>query len=79
MAVRIELNSDGVRDLLRSPEMLAICEEQAQKAVARLGDGYEVNSYTGSGRVNASVVAVTEEAIRENSRENTVLKAVLQK
>lgn len=76
MAVKIELNSEGVRDLLRSPEMLAVCEEHAREAVSRLGDGYEVSSYTGRNRVNASVVAVTREAIAENSADNTVLKAV---
>lgn len=76
MAVKIELNSEGVRDLLRSPEMLTVCEEHAKEAVSRLGDGYEVSSYTGRNRVNASVVAVTREAIAENSADNTVLKAV---
>lgn len=77
MAVRIELNHDGVKELLRSPEMLAVCEEYAQKAVRNLGEGYEVTTHTGSGRVNASVVAVSREAIAENSANNTVLKAVL--
>lgn len=77
MAVRVELNHDGVKELLRSPEMLAICEEHAQKAVQKLGEGYEVTTHTGAGRVNASVVATTREAIRENSTNNTVLKAVM--
>lgn len=77
MAVRIELNHDGVKELLRSPEMLAICEGYAQKAVRSLGEGYEVTTHTGSGRVNASVVATSREAIAENSANNTVLKAVL--
>ena len=79
MAVKIELNHDGVKELLRSPEMLAICEEYAQKAVRNLGEGYEVGAHTGSGRVNASVVATTREAIAENKANNTVLKAVLAK
>lgn len=79
MAVRVELNHDGVKELLRSPEMLAICEEYAQKAVGTLGAGYEVSTHTGSSRVNASVVAVTREAIAENRANNTVLKAVLAK
>lgn len=77
MAVRIELNHDGVKELLRSPEMLGVCEEYAQKAVRNLGEGYEVTTHTGSGRVNASVVATSREAIAENSANNTVLKAVL--
>lgn len=79
MAVKVELNHDGVKELLRSPEMLAICEEYAQKAVRNLGEGYEVSTHTGSGRVNASVVATTREAIAENKANNTVLKAVLAK
>lgn len=79
MAIKVELNHDGVKELLRSPEMLAICEEHAQKAVQKLGQGYEVTTHTGKGRVNASVVATTREAIRENQANNTVLKAVLAK
>ncbi|MBR1470690.1 MAG: hypothetical protein IJ600_03495 [Lachnospiraceae bacterium] len=79
MAIKVELNHDGVRELLRSPEMLAICEEYARKAVHALGEGYEVSAHTGSGRVNASVVAISREAIAENSANNTVLKAVLAK
>lgn len=79
MAVKVELNHDGVKELLRSAEMLAICEEYAQKAVQKLGEGYEVSTHTGAGRVNASVVATTREAIRENQANNTVLKAVLAK
>lgn len=76
MAVKVELNSEGVRALLKSPEMLAICEEYAKNAVAKLGEGYEVSTYTGKNRVNASVVATSREAIKENSENNTVLKAV---
>ena len=79
MAVKVELNHDGVKELLRSPEMLAICEEYAQKAVRNLGEGYEVSTHSGSVRVNASVVATTREAIAENKANNTVLKAVLAK
>lgn len=76
MAVRIELNEEGVRELLKSPEMMAICKEYAEKAVSKLGEGYEVTTYTGKTRVNASVAAVTKEAMNQNNKENTVLKAV---
>lgn len=76
MAVKIELNEEGVRELLKSPEMMTICKEYAEKAVQKLGEGYEVTTYTGKTRVNASVAAVTKEAMNQNNRENTVLKAV---
>ena len=74
--IRIELNSEGVRELLKSPEMAAICREQADRIAGRAGSGYEVTTYTGKNRVNASVHAATEEAWRDNLKNNTLLKAV---
>ena len=73
---RLELNSDGVRELLQSPEMAAICTELANGIAARAGTGYQVTTYTGKTRVNASVKAVTEEAWKDNLKNNTLLKAV---
>ena len=74
--VRIELNSPGVRELLRSEEMMAICKEHADKALSNLGEGYEVTTHTGRNRVNAEVAAVSYEAKLDNSRNNTILKAI---
>ena len=74
--VRIELNTGGVRELLRSQEMGNICEEYANEALGRLGEGYEVTTHTGKNRVNASVSAESYQAKRENSEHNTILKAL---
>lgn len=74
--VRIELNHDGIRALLRSEEMKAAIEGEALRVQSKLGEGYEVSSYTGPGRVNASVSAVTAEAKRDNLQNNTILKAL---
>ena len=74
--VQVELNSEGVRELLRSPEMAAICQAQARAIAGRAGNGYSVSTYTGTTRVNASVMAETQEAIRDNLKNNTLLKAV---
>lgn len=74
--IRVELNSEGVRELLRSAEMEAICKQQAQEIKNRVGDGYLVTTYTGRNRVNASVYAVTDQAKRDNLKNNTLLKAV---
>lgn len=73
---RIELNREGVRELLRSAEMAAVCKCHADRIAARAGSGYEVTTYTGKNRVNASVHAATEEAYRDNLKNNTLLKAV---
>ncbi len=74
--VTLELNSDGVRELLRSKEMMDIVEGYAQDIANRCGDGYEVSTYTGTNRVNASVLTATWEAYKDNLDNNTILKAV---
>lgn len=74
--VKVELNSDGVRELLQSAEMSAICREHAQAIAGRAGDGYTVTTFLGATRVNASVITGTEEAARDNLKNNTLLKAV---
>ena len=74
--VKVELNSEGVRELLKSPEMKAYCEQLARGIAGRAGDGYQVTTYTGRTRVNASVIAATSEAKRDNMKNNTLLKAV---
>lgn len=71
-----ELNSAGVRELLKSSAMKNICQSHAQKIATRAGTGYEVDTYTGSNRVNASVGTATAEAYRDNLKNNTLLKAV---
>lgn len=74
--IRIELISDGVRELLKSSEIAAICLELADGIASRAGDGYIVTTHTGRNRVNASVYAETEAARRDNMKNNTLLKAV---
>lgn len=74
--VKIVLNRSGVRDLLRSDEATAVCQEIAQRAVNKLDEGYEVSTYKGVNRVNASVKAVSYKAKKENLENNTILKAV---
>lgn len=73
---KFELNRSGVRELLRSGEMMAICASYANGAAAQLGSGYEVTTRTGKNRVNAEVAAVTYKARKENLEKNSILKAI---
>lgn len=73
---KFELNRSGVRDLLRSDEMLNVCKEYADRATASLGDGYESSTHRGKNRVNAEVTAATFKAKKENLKNNTILKAL---
>lgn len=72
--LKIVLNSAGVRELLRSPEMKAIVEKRAAEIKSRAGDGYEV--YTAQTRVVATVGAATTAAEKDNLKNNTMLKAM---
>ncbi len=74
--LKVTLNRSGVRQLLRSQEMMNLCTKYAYTAQAKLGEGYEVSYMTGKNRVNAEVAAVSDAAIRENQENNTILKAL---
>lgn len=74
--IKFELNKDGVRELLQSDEMMSVCLEYANNAMNSLGSGYEVTSVVGSNRVNAEVAAVSYSAKKDNSENNSILKAI---
>ena len=74
--VKFELDRAGVRELLRSPEAASVCRSYAENVKGRAGEGYEVTTYTGRNRANASVHAETYEARKDNYNNNTLLKAL---
>lgn len=74
--VKVVLNKKGVRDLLKSQEIMNVCTELAYKAASKLGDGYLVTYQTGKNRVNASIKAVTPKARQEQLSDNTIIKAL---
>ena len=74
--VKIELNRAGVRELMRSQEMMDVCEGYANRAAGMLGEGYEVSTHVGTNRVNASVAAITYAAKKDNLKNNSILKAI---
>ena len=74
--VKFQVDKKGVRELLRSKEMMDVCKSYADRALSSLGEGYEVTTKVGKNRVNAEVAANTAAARRENSENNTILKAI---
>lgn len=72
--VKIELNSDGVRALLRSPEMQQVLQDRANDIKGRCGDGYD--AYVAQTRAVARVETTSIEAYRDNSINNTLLKSL---
>lgn len=74
--VRIELNSAGIREMLRSSEMQALLAERAAEIAMRAGDGYSSDTYLTGGRAIASAFAETKEAYRDNLDNNTLLRSL---
>ena len=74
--LEFELNRAGVRELMLSTQMMAICREKANSALSRLGDGYEATEHIGKNRVNVEIKAVSYKAQKENSQNNTILKSL---
>lgn len=74
--LKFELDRAGVRELLKSEKSEDMVKEIADKAQGVLGDGYEVSTYRGKNRVNASIYAETYQARQENAKTNSILKAI---
>lgn len=74
--MKFKLNSDGVRELLKSQEMQSVLNEKATRIKNRCGEGYTQDVYVGKNRANAMVKAGTYQAKRDNLKNNTILKAV---
>ena len=71
---KIVLDKKGVRELLRSQEMMDICLEHAEATKTAAGsEGYEISSHVGT---NASVRADTIETIKDNYKNNTLIKSL---
>lgn len=78
-AIDFKLNSAGVRELLKSPEMQQECMRHASATLAAaLGssDGYVAEPRNYPERSGAAVRADTYEARKDNYDNNTLLKSL---
>ncbi len=73
---KFELNGGGVRELLQSEQMQGILTEKATAIRNRCGDGYAQDIHLGKNRANAMVYADSFKAKIDNSKNNTILKAI---
>lgn len=74
--IKVELNSTGIRDLLKSGEMAAAVSAVAGYVQSRCGNDYATDSYQTPSRVVSSVFTDSAEAAKDNIENNTLLKAV---
>jgi len=73
---RIVLNRKGMRQLLRSPEVLADLERRAERIAARAGDGMEPSAMVGKNRARASVITATHSARRAEATSRALTRAI---
>lgn len=80
--IKIELDHDGIRELLCSAPIANECEKAAQKIANVAGDGFEVTKSKqvgfGGGRVGVGVEAATREARLAESEDKVLSRAVSQ-
>lgn len=73
---RLELNSEGVQALLKSPEMQGYLDEIASAKAAAAGEGYDSEVHVFSKRAVAHVFPANFKAAQDNFDNNTLLKVV---
>ena len=74
--IEFEGLEEGVREIMTSGEMMALCTAKANKMLSSLGHGYEITTHVGRNRVNAEVATASREARQENLKNNSILKAL---
>ena len=73
--MRIKLKRRGVRELLKSAEIMDECVCIAQEKANEAGSGYAVDSgYVGKTRASAIVYPSSAKARQDNYHNNTLLK-----
>lgn len=74
--LHIKLNRRGVRELLKSQEIMDECVRIAQQKANEAGSGYVADSgYVGKTRASAMVYPSSAAARQDNYHNNTLLKA----
>lgn len=74
---KIVWNDEDFVALMKSDEVRGVLLEQAEAVASRAGDGYEAEAgNAGRTRSRAFARAVTGEAIRDNARHATLLRAL---
>lgn len=74
--VKFKLNSQGVRELLKSEGIQNACRSKAKSALTMCGEGYAVHDIRYPERSGAVIAATNMRAVNDNKKNNTLLKAV---
>lgn len=75
-SLRVEMNRDGVSQLLKSAEVMADLQARAERMAAAAGPGFEVDVRVGRTRARASVRTGTFEAVLAEATDRALTRAV---
>ncbi len=76
MTLRIELHRDGIRDLLKSPEVRQDLERRGWAIAAAAGEGYEIESTVGPNRARVEIRTATTDARITEATNHTLIGAL---
>lgn len=75
--LKIELNSKGIIELLKSSEIEDVLKELADDVQQRAGEDYHVEIKQGQKRVNAKIKPSSAHAYYSNLKHDTLTKALM--
>lgn len=76
MAIKIEMNDKGIRELLKSPEIMSACQKAGEAVAKQAGSGHRVDAFTGFDRAHVMIYANTQKAQKKTLKDNTLIKAL---
>ena len=72
----VTLNYSEVGNLLKSDEVMAELNAQADAIIGRCSGNYEKSEYVGKTRANVAIMTTDEETFHSNLKNNELLKAL---
>lgn len=73
---RIKWNVKAFRELRLEPGVIADLGERAEAVASAAGPGYEASTFEGKNRGRASVITADYAAMRDNARNQTLLRSL---
>ena len=74
--IDFKLDSNGVRELLNSSELMEYMQTYGEGVAMRAGEGYAADTRPGDKRAHTFVKATTAHAYYSNLKHNSLLKAL---
>ena len=73
---KFKWNMGAFQDLRRLPGVVSELNSRAQAVADAAGVGYVANDYDGRTRHRSGVITATPKAIRDNAKNNTLIKSL---